>query len=62
MNKLKLIVALTKIANEHGLDTEANMPDFIIGTFMYSSFESLMSANKANGEFFKLSAQEDEAE
>ena len=61
MSKLTLITELTAVANKHGLDTEANMPDFIIGRFMSDAFDSLMAANKANGEYFKLSAQEDDS-
>jgi len=60
MSKVKLIVELSEVANKHGLDTEANMPDFIIGRYMSDSFDALMAANKANGEYFKLSAQEEE--
>lgn len=60
MNKLKLITDLSAVANSHGLDTEANMPDFIIGRFMSDSFDALMAANKANGEYFLLSAEEEE--
>ena len=59
-NIVGLIAELSAVANKHGLDTEANMPDFIIGRFMFDSFEALMAANKANGQYFKLSAQEDE--
>jgi hypothetical protein len=60
MNKLALIAELSAVANKHGLDTESNMPDFIIGRFMSDSFDALMAANKANDEYFKLSAQEEE--
>ena len=59
MSKLELIAELTTVAKRHGLDIEANMPGFIVGRFMSDSFDSMMAANKANGEYFKLSAQED---
>lgn len=61
MNDMKVISELTNVANSCALDTEANMPDFIIGTYLYEAMRSLMTANKANQEYFKLSAQEDEA-
>lgn len=62
MDDMKVIHELTKVANSCGLDTEANMPDFIIGTYLFQVFNSLMIANKANGEYFKLSAQEEETD
>ena len=49
VDALSLIVELSDVANRHGLDTQSNMPDFIIGRFMFDSFEALMAANKANG-------------
>ncbi len=58
--KIALIQSLTDVANKHGVDTDANMPDFVIGIYLYESLQTLMKANKANSEYFLLSAQEDE--
>ena len=59
-SEMKLINDLSHVANCNGLDTECNMPDFIIGVYLYKSIQALMEANKANGEYFKLSAQAEE--
>ena len=47
---LNVICELTAICNKYGLDTDANMPDFILGRYMYDSVNSLKVANKANSE------------
>ena len=60
MELIKIQFELAKVAKDNGLDIEANMPDFVIARFMLDSFSALMVANKANDEWFKLSAQEDE--
>lgn len=50
---------LTVLVKKYDLDIDANMEDFIIARHMKDSFDILCKANKANGEYFKLSAQED---
>ncbi len=60
MDKVELILDLAQVANKHGLDIEANMPDFIIGRYLSDVLDGLMVANKANDEYFVLSAEQEE--
>lgn len=53
MIRINLMKDLIDIANINGLDTEANMPDYVIAEFLLASFEALMAANKENGKHFK---------
>lgn len=60
MDSLKVISELSDAMNRNNVDLELNMPDFIIATYLYKSLLALAEANKANGEYIKLSAQEEE--
>ncbi len=60
MDKINLMLDLTRVARNHGLDIEANMEDFIIARFWFDCFNAMGAANKANGEYFVLSAEADE--
>ena len=56
-----VIKGFSDVANSKNLDVELNMPDFIIGAYLYESLKAMASANKANGEYFKVSAQKEES-